>query len=315
MMARVVFMGTPEFAVPALAALLGGEDQVVGVFTQPDRPKGRGGKVTMSPVKELAMERGVPVFQPSRIRADGIEDLRALKPDLCVTAAFGQILSQEVLDIPPMGTVNVHASLLPRHRGAAPVQWAILQGDSETGVTTMLTDKGIDTGDMLLKARCPIAEEDTAGTLLHKLSHIGAELLMETIARLKTANCPRAKQSEEDATYEPMLRKEMGLLDFAEGIQTCLRRVRAMDPWPCAYASLAEGVLKVWRAAAAQGDFQTAAPGTILAADAKSGLVVATADGAMELLEVQAPNGKRMDARAFLRGHALKTGKLLHEVK
>lgn len=314
-MARVVFMGTPEFAVPTLAALLGGEDQVVGVFTQPDRPKGRGGKVTMSPVKELAMERGIPVFQPSRIRADGMEDLRALKPDLCVTAAFGQILSQEVLDIPPMGTVNVHASLLPRHRGAAPVQWAILQGDSETGVTTMLTDKGIDTGDMLLKARCPIAEEDTAGTLLNKLSQIGAELLMETIARLKAANCPREKQIEEDATYDPMLRKEMGLLHFAEGIQPCLRRVRAMDPWPCAYASLGSGVLKVWRAAAAQEDFQAAAPGMVLAADAKSGLVVATADGAMELLEIQPPNGKRMDARAFLRGHALETGKLLHEVK
>lgn len=314
-MVRVVFMGTPEFAVPSLAALLGGEDQVVGVFTQPDRPKGRGGKVTMSPVKELAMERGVPVFQPSRIRVDGVEDLRVLKPDLCVTAAFGQILSQEVLDIPPMGTVNVHASLLPRHRGAAPVQWAILQGDSETGVTTMLTDQGIDTGDMLLKARCPITEEDTAGTLLNKLSHIGAELLMETVVGLKNANCPREKQMEEDATYDPMLRKEMGLLHFAEGIQLCLRRVRAMDPWPCAYASLAEGVLKVWRAAAAQGEFSPAVPGTILAADAKSGLVVATADGAMELLEVQAPNGKRMDARAFLRGHALETGKLLHEVK
>ena len=310
-----MFMGTPEFAVPSLEALIEAKYDVVGVFTQPDRPKGRGGKMQQSPVKTYAVGQGILVYQPLKIRQDGLEDLRALAPDLCVTAAFGQILSQEVLDIPRMGTVNVHASLLPRHRGAAPVQWALLQGDAETGVTTMLTDRGIDTGDMLLKAACPITEKDTARELLVQLSHMGASLLIETIGKLASGSCPREKQDETQATYDPMLRKEMGFLDFSEGTQQCLRRVRAMDPWPCAYANLAEGVLKVWRAKAAQNAEASAAPGTVLCADPKQGLVIAALDGAVELVEVQAPNAKRMDARSFLRGHEIETGKLLHEVK
>ncbi len=312
---RIVFMGTPEFAVPSLQALLDAGYEVAGVFTQPDRPKGRGGKVSQSPVKELAVKASIPVFQPSRIRVDGMEDLKALKPDICVTAAFGQILSQEVLDIPARGTVNVHASLLPRHRGAAPVQWAVLQGDAVTGVTTMLTDKGIDTGDMLLKAECPILAEDTAGSLLDKLSHIGAALLIETLRRLEAGDCPRQKQQEEEATYDPMLQKEMGVLDFSEGTQACLRRVRAMSPWPCAYGMLAEGVLKVWKARIAQGMQWAGKPGEVLLADAKKGLIVATADGAIELLEIQAPNAKRMEAKAFLLGHAIRVGTPLNEVK
>ncbi|NLV59112.1 MAG: methionyl-tRNA formyltransferase [Clostridiales bacterium] len=313
---RVVFMGTPHFAVPSLQALVEAGYDVAGVFTQPDRPKGRGGKVEQSPVKEYAVSRGIPVFQPNRIRVDGVADLRSLAPDLCVTAAFGQILSQEVLDIPPLGTVNVHASLLPRHRGAAPVQWAILQGDGETGITTMLTDKGIDTGDILLKAACSILETDTAGGLLQKLSGMGAELLLKTIVLLEQGTCPRQKQLESDATYEPMLTKEMGLLHFGEGTQLCLRRVRAMDPWPGAYARLEEGVLKVWQAAAVEDEGgRDARPGTILSADSSHGLVLATEDGAIRLIQVQAPNGKRMDARDFLRGHAMQTGRLLSEVR
>ncbi len=311
---RVVFMGTPLFAVPSLRALVEAGHTVAGVFTQPDRPKGRGGKVEQSPVKQYALDQGIPVFQPNRIRLDGVQDLRALRPQVCVTAAFGQILSQEVLDIPALGTVNVHASLLPRHRGAAPVQWAILQGDPKTGVTTMLTDKGIDTGDMLLKAACPIADTDTAGGLLEKLSCMGAELLRETLALLERGICPREKQDEAQATYDPMLTKEMGLLDFAQDTLLCLRRVRAMDPWPGAYARLGEGVLKVWRAAQVEGH-PGALPGTVLRADSGQGLLIATGDGAMELLEIQAPNGKRMDARAFLRGHGIATGSLLSEVR
>lgn len=309
---RVVFMGTPDFSVPSLQALIDHGYEVIGVFTQPDRPKGRGGKVQMSPVKELALKQAIPVFQPLKIRKDGVDDLRALAPDVCVTAAFGQILSQEVLDVPRMGTVNVHASLLPRHRGAAPVQWALLQGDRTTGVTTMLTDKGIDTGDMLLKAEVTVDPEDTAGSLLEKLSHMGAELLVETLARLEKGDCPREKQNEDESTYDPMLNKEMGLLHFEEGTQMCLNRVRAMSPWPCAYAPLREGVLKVWRAKAAAGSGQ---PGMILSADSKGGLVVATSDGAMELCEVQAPNARRMEARAFLLGHPLQTGIFLSEVQ
>ena len=309
---RVVFMGTPDFAVPSLQALLEAGYEVIGVFTQPDRPKGRGGKVQMSPVKECALKHGIPVFQPLKIRVDGLEPLRELAPDLCVTAAFGQILSQEVLDVPGLGTVNVHASLLPRHRGAAPVQWAVLQGDSLTGVTTMLTDRGIDTGDMLLKAELPIGEEDTAGSLLDKLSHTGAGLLIETLRRLEAGTCPREKQDEAQSTYDPMLKKEMGLIDFTEASSRCVNRVRTMNPWPCAYAPLAEGVLRVWRARAAEGCGKA---GTVLRADKKDGLVVATGDGAMELCEIQAPNAKRMDARAFLLGHPITPGKLLSEVR
>lgn len=311
---RVVFMGTPDFSVPTLQALIDSPYEVVGVFTQPDRPKGRGGKLQMSPVKELAIKHDIPVFQPLKMRLDGLEPLRELKPDICVTAAFGQILSQDVLDVPPMGTVNVHASLLPRHRGAAPIQWAILSGDEVAGVTTMYSDKGIDTGDMLLKCETPVLPEDTAGTLSDKLAQMGAELLIETLRQVEAGTCPRTKQDDAQATYDPKIEKEMGLLNFGEGTEKCLNRVRAMSPWPCAYAQLGEGVLKVWRAQAAKG-VDNAIPGTVLKADRKLGLIVATADGAMELCEIQAPNAKRMDAKAFLLGHAIEEGKLLNEVR
>ena len=304
-------MGTPEFAVPSLEALIANGYDVIGVFTQPDRPKGRGGKVQQSPVKECALRHGIPVYQPMKMRLDGLEPLRALAPDVCVTAAFGQILSQEVLDVPRLGTVNVHASLLPRHRGSAPIQWAILSGDEKTGVTTMLTDKGIDTGDMLMKRELVIAPNDTAATLTDKLALLGAQLLTDTLRRVEAGDCPREKQRDEESTYDPMLQKEMGKLDFAEGTRQCLLRVRAMDPWPCAYASVANGALKVWRAEAAEGGGEA---GEILCADAKAGLIIATGDGAMRLCEVQAPNAKRMDVRAFLLGHSLDVGKRLSEV-
>ncbi len=306
-------MGTPEFSVPSLRALAGAGHEVAGVFTQPDKPKGRGGAVQAGPVKELALKLGIPVFQPLKIRKDGLEPLRSLQPDLCVTAAFGQILSQEVLDVPRMGTVNVHASLLPRHRGSAPIAWALLSGDETTGVTTMLTDAGIDTGDMLLRAETPIQETDTAGTLTERLAHMGAELLLATLRRLEAGDCPRVKQDEAQMTYDPKLTKELGELHFAEGTRRCLLRVRAMDPWPCAYAPLAGGVLKVWQAQGMQGP-QAAAPGTVLKADPRDGLWIATADGAIELMQIQAPNARRMDARDYLRGHRINAGIPLCEV-
>ncbi|MBE5801288.1 MAG: methionyl-tRNA formyltransferase [Clostridiales bacterium] len=307
---RIVFMGTPDFAVPSLRALAGSGHEVVGVFTQPDRPKGRGGKVQMSPVKECALEYGIPVFQPQRIRVDGLEDLRALAPDLCVTAAFGQILSQDVLDVPQMGTVNVHASLLPRHRGAGPIQWAMLSGDETAGVTTMLTDAGIDTGDMLLKTEVTIGEEETAGELTDRLANAGAELLLETIRLMEEDNCPRQKQDDALSTYDPKVTKELGRLNFEETTRQCLLRVRAMNPWPCAYVETQTGAIKVWRAKAAQGSGK---PGQVLRAD-KNGLVIATGDGAIELCEIQAPNAKRMEARAYLLGHPIPTGIQLSEV-
>ena len=207
---RIVFMGTPEFAVPCLEALISRKGtEVAGVFTQPDRPKGRGNKLTPSPVKERAVKAGIPVFQPERIRKTGIEDLKALRPDLCVTAAFGQILSREVLDIPPMGNINVHASILPRHRGSAPIAHAIMDGDKAAGVTTMMMDEGIDTGDMLLKAETDILPTETCGELTERLSRIGAELLTRTLDELEAGTLKRIPQNEAEMTYDPMLNKAM----------------------------------------------------------------------------------------------------------
>ena len=229
---RIVFMGTPDFAVASLKALCEGGYDVVGVFTQPDRPKGRGNKVVMTPVKEYAVSRGIPVFQPQHIRRDGLEDLQHLAPDLCVTAAFGQILSQAVLDVPPLGTINVHASLLPRHRGSAPINWAILQGDKEAGVTTMMTARGIDNGDMLLRATTPIAPGETAGELTERLSVMGASLLLDTLKALEAGTLTRIPQDESAMTYDPMLNKDMGVLDWTRPAAEIVNRIHGLNPWP-----------------------------------------------------------------------------------
>ena len=299
---RVVFMGTPEYGVPSLKALIDAGYDVVGVFTQPDKPSGRGKKMQSSPVKVCAVEHNIPVYQPLKIRVDGVEDLRALQPDVCVTAAFGQILSQEVLDIPKMGTVNVHASLLPEYRGSSPINWCLLNGEKVTGVTTMLTDKGIDTGDILQKAECVIEEEDTTATLTVKLAELGAELLIDTLKKLENGTCPREKQDESKMSYYPMLKKEMGLLDFKKTAQQLVNQVRAFDPWPCAYLMVDGAPMKVWKAAV---EDQTGTPGQILCANAKEGLVIAAGEKALKVVELQAQGGKRMRAQDYLRGHAL----------
>ncbi|MBR5344208.1 MAG: methionyl-tRNA formyltransferase [Clostridia bacterium] len=297
---RVVFMGTPEFAVPSLQALLDAGHEVVGVFTQPDRPAGRGKKLQASPVKKLAEAHGIPVFQPLRIRKDGVEDLRALAPEVCVTAAFGQILSQEVLDIPTRGTVNVHASLLPRHRGSAPIAWAILQGDETVGVTTMLTDKGIDTGAMLLKTETPRNPEETCGEMTERLSKIGADLLIETLRKMKEGTLVPIPQDEASMTYDPMLNKEMGVVDFTQPAKDVANRILGLNPWPCCGIDIPEGRLKLLRAKAVEGSGE---PGAVLAADPKQGLVFACGEGAVEITELQAPGGKAMKAKDWLRGH------------
>jgi methionyl-tRNA formyltransferase len=296
---RIVFMGTPEFAVPSLEMLYDMGHEVVGVFTQPDRPKGRGNKMIMSPVKEVALRHGTPVFQPERIKKTGVEDLKALAPDLCVTAAFGQILSQEILDIPKFGTINVHASLLPKHRGAAPIVWGVVMGDKTFGITTMLTDKGMDTGAMLLKAETALEEGETAGELTKRLSLLGAELLKETIKNMDTiAPVP---QDNEQASYEPMLKKEMGIIDWEKSAKEIKNLIHGLNPWPCAMA----GHLKLLRARVTQGQ---GAAGEILAADKKSGLIIACGQGAIEIIEIQAPGGKAMPAKAYLMGHEMNVG-------
>ena len=299
---RVVFLGTPEFGVPSLKALVGAGYEVAGVFTQPDKPKGRGNKMLPSPVKSCALEYGIPVYQPVKIRVDGVEDLRALRPDLCVTAAFGQILSQEILDIPKIGTVNVHSSLLPKYRGSAPINWAIMEGETVTGVTTMMTDKGLDTGDILLKREVEILPGETAEELTARLAPIGAELLIETIKGLEAGTVQRVKQDENAASYFPMLKKEMGEIEWRLSAHQIVCRVRGLTPWPGTSFTWGDNeTVKVWKAEEAENPGK--APGEIICADAKNGLIIAAGENAVRVLELQAPGGKRMNAKDYLRGH------------
>ena len=303
---RVVFMGTPEFAVPSLKALLDAGYAVVGVFTQPDRPVGRGHKLAACPVKKLAVERGVPVYQFERLRnEEGLACLRALAPDIVVTAAFGQILSQALLDVPKMGTVNVHASLLPAYRGAAPINWCILNGETRTGVTTMLTDAGVDTGAMLLRRETDIGEVETAAELSARLSQLGAELLIETLKGYIAGEIAPTPQDERLASRQPMLKKEMGLIDWTRSAKEIACQARGLDPWPSAWTDYLGGTLKIYRARPAMGEGE---PGTVLRSSAKEGLFVACGEGALEVLEMQAPGGKRMSARAYLAGKKIEPG-------
>ncbi len=307
-MTRVVFMGTPDFAVPSLKALCDAGYDVVGVFTQPDRPAGRGRKLTACPVKLEALGHGLPVYQFEKVKApEGVAQLRALKPDVMVTAAFGQILTREILDIPTRGTVNVHASLLPRHRGSAPINWCILNGDKEAGVTLMLTDVGIDTGDMLSSRATPIGALETAGELTGRLSELGATLLCETLPGYLAGEIVPQKQDEALSSYEPMLKKEMGEIDWTRDARSIANQVRGLNPWPCAATGMAGGQLKITLARAVESD-SDAAPGTVLTASAKAGLVVKCGAGALEVLEMQAPGAKRMAAKAYLMGRRIDEG-------
>ena len=307
---RIVFMGTPNFAVPSLKALIREGYEVVGVFTQPDRPKGRGNKLMPGPVKVIATEAGIPVYQPERIRKTGVEDLRNLKPDMCVTAAFGQILSQEILDIPPMGNINVHASLLPKHRGAAPIAYAIMTGDEKAGVTTMMMDAGIDTGDILLQDETEIGESETCGELTARLSEIGAELLIRTIREMEAGTLQRARQNEAEMTYDPMLTKEMGRPDWTRDAEEVRGLINGLNPWPCVSVPREEGRLKLLRAVCTEGSGE---PGTVLRADPKGGLIIACGSRSVRILELQAPGGKQMRAEDYLRGHGIPVGSMMRE--
>lgn len=303
---RVVFMGTPDYGVPSLEALIRAGYDVAGVFCQPDKPSGRGKKITFCPVKQCAIAHGIPVFQPVKTRVDGVEPLRQLAPDLCVTAAFGHILSQEVLDIPRLGTVNVHASLLPKYRGSAPVNWALINGETVTGVTTMMTDKGMDTGDILMQRQVAVEPGDNAGTLVDRLARVGAELLIETLRAIENGTCPRRPQIEAEASYYPLLKKEMGVMDFGKSARQLCDFTRGMNPWPGAYA----GAYKVLEAQA-EDWAGTEAPGTILKADAKQGLWIRAGEGALRVLRMQAAGGKPMNACDYLRGHQMEVGALI----
>ena len=301
-------MGTPDFAVPSLRALVDHGYEVVGVFCQPDRPKGRGHKLAACPVKELAQSAGIPVFQPERIkREEGVAMLKSCAPDLCVTAAFGQLLSQEILDIPPLGTINVHSSLLPKHRGSAPINWSIIKGDPVTGVTTMFTDKGMDTGDILLTRETPIGPAENAGELTDRLAVMGAQLLIETIRALEAGTLARTPQDHAAATYEPKMDKELGRIDWSKSAQELDWLVRGTTPWPGAFTTLGEQTIKVFELDILDGT-ASGAPGEIVAADAKRGLVVSCGDHDVALAQIQMPGAKRMNAKDYLRGHTMETG-------
>lgn len=302
---RIVFMGTPEFAVPSLQALIDNSYKIAGVFTQPDRPVGRGRKITPPPIKELALANKIPVFQPQHIRKDGISDLISLKPDVCVTVAFGQILSRKVLEIPPLGTINVHASLLPRHRGCAPIQYAILQGEKKTGITTMLTEVGIDTGDILLQEELKIRDDENAEELSKRLSKLGSKVLIDTLKELERGDLKPVPQVEEDSTYDSMLTREMGRIDFNKTTIEILNHIRALVPWPGAYVDTPFGRLKVWEASKAELKGEA---GVVLVADAKQGLIMGTKDGSISFEVIQMPCCPRMGAKDYLMGNRLNCG-------
>lgn len=304
---RIVFMGTPEFAVPSLEALLQSDDQVVGVVTQPDRPKGRGQTLAPTPIKQVAERVGIPYLQPAKIKApEFLDALASWKPDLIAVTAFGRILHAPILSLPPKGCVNVHGSLLPKYRGAAPIQWAIINGETETGITTMLMDEGMDTGPMLLQERIAIAPEDTAGTLAPRLAELGGRLLVATIAQLKAGTLVPQAQSHAHATMAPLLKKEDGLIDWSLRAPALANRIRGLSPWPGAYTFLGQDRWTIWKAKAATvpGD---AVPGTIARVTPES-LQVTTGGGLLELIDIQPANGKRMTIAQFLAGHRLAVG-------
>lgn len=305
---RIIFMGTPEFAVPSLDILLK-HHEVVAVVTQPDKPKGRGKKMAFSPVKERAIEAGIEILQPARVKeTEFIEKLKTYNAELIAVTAFGQILPEEILNMPKYGCINVHGSLLPKYRGAAPLQWSVINGEKETGVTTMYMAKGMDTGDMLLKESIIILPEDTYGSVHDKLCVIGAELLLKTIEGLEKGTLERIPQKEEEATYAPMLTKETGHIDWTKKSQEIICLIHGLDPAPTAYTIYNGEMLKIWQAEKIE---QTAGKVGEVTAVTKKGFVVATGDGCVLVTEVQAKGKKRMGADAYLRGHSIEIGTIL----
>ena len=302
---RIVFMGTPEFACPTLERLILRGENVVAVVTQPDRPKGRGQKEEEPPVKMLAKRHGIPVFQPVKVRTpDSVERIREMNPDLIVVVAFGQILPQRLLDIPPRGCINVHSSLLPRYRGAAPINWVIINGESETGVTTMLMDAGLDTGDILLVRRTPIDPDEDARSLHDRMSSLGGDTLIETLDLLSAGQLSPIKQDDSQTCYAPLLKKETGEIDWNRSPVEIRNLVRGTTPWPGAHTRLNGLLLKLFLVRTAQ---ESGEPGAILAAG-REGIQVACGGGSIIIEELQLEGKKRLSAREFLAGYAIPPG-------
>lgn len=305
---RIVFMGTPDFAVPSLQALIDAGHDVCAVYTQPDKPQGRKQILTAPPVKTLALEHDIPVFQPNTLKnEDEQARLRELAPEVIIVVAYGKLLPKAVLDIPPHGCINVHGSLLPRWRGAAPIQWAVIAGDEMAGVTTMQMAEGLDTGDMLLTYETKVGEKETAGELFDRLAQSGAELLNQTLVKLDEIT-PRP-QDDAQSCYAHMLDKQMAVIDWSKSAHEIDCLIRGLNPWPIALTTLSGERLKVFAAEKAAGNGE---PGTVLEADPKKGLTVACGEGALKLTEIQLVGGKRMKATDFLRGHVIEVGTKLN---
>lgn len=306
---RIVFMGTPDFALPSLKALLSQDDfEIVGVITQPDRARGRHSQLTPCPVKAFALEQGLDVYTFEKVRARiGRETIESLKPDVLVTAAFGQILSQRILDIPPLGCVNVHGSLLPKYRGAAPIQWSIINGDHTTGITTMLTEKGVDCGDILLQHTVEIDPGETAGELFDRLSHLGGQVLVDTLRGLLGKTITPQKQNDALATHCPMMTKANGQIDWNQSAQEVHNLVRGVNPWPGAYFHHGDRIIKVWRTEIL--DQNESQPGIVV--HSKDTLDIACGKGVLRILEMQIPGKRRMQTSQILRGYAIQVGERL----
>ncbi len=311
---RIIFMGTPDFSVPALQGLIDGPDQVVAVVTQPDRPRGRGKKLSPPPVKVTAQAAAIPVLQPTQIKtAEFADELRSYEPDLIVVAAYGRILPASILDLPPYGCINIHGSLLPRHRGAAPIQWAILAGDKEAGVTIMEMDVGMDTGAMLLPAAIPIEDDDTAGSLFAKLSSLGATTLLKALELLHQNSLPPVEQDHSLATEAPPLKKEDGAIDWNRSAWQIHCLIRGMDPWPTAFSFLNGKRFRFFAPQLSEQDTDLE-PGSIIAAD-RNGLLLATGDKALLVREIQPEGKKRMTVEAYLCGQSLEKGQKFSPVQ
>lgn len=308
---KIVFMGTPDFAVASLDAIVEAGHEVLLVVTQPDREKGRGKKVQFSPVKECALAHGIPVFQPVRIKTEeSVAELKKYPADLFVVAAFGQILSKEILDMPRLGCVNVHASLLPKYRGAAPIQWSIIDGEKETGVTLMKMDVGLDTGDMLAKTVVPITDSETGDSLHDKLAAAGAELLARNLPLIEDGSLAGEKQNDDESCYARMLTKDLGVIDFSKSTQELDRLIRGLNSWPSAFTKRCGLTLKIWEAAAVYNTGEGLECGTVFDIT-KDSFCVKTGDGALKILSLQLEGKKRMDTGSFLRGNQMTDGEVL----
>lgn len=308
---KVVFLGTPDFAIPSLEALLEADFDVVAVITQPDKPRGRGHKMMPCAVKEYALSKGLSVHSFKRIRKKmGMEFLRSIDFNVMVTAAFGQILTQEILDIPKYGCINVHGSLLPKYRGPAPIQWSIINGETETGITTMKTERGVDTGDILLQEKTKIDPDETAGELFERLSKMGGGILVKTLKGIKDGTISPIPQNHDEATHFPMFTKEDGKLDFRKKAEEIKNLVRGVNPWPGAYASLGAEILKVWEVEVLYDKPAGRRPGTMACCDSKNGVIVNALDYQVKLTQIQFSGKRRMESTAALCGREINSEKV-----